>query len=198
MAGAATMVVIWGNILSFIGNVVALAVEVLVFDAFFPRNESRKKRWLCILLWCVIATFLSVSVGTKFGHTLKMLQEVALIYLFCVFLYQSRWDRRLFIVVTVYSVLFSYSHWFDELCMRISGFTYEEYIWNVPLYSIFFFLRCSFILVPQTATCKNTTKGLGPLIRCFPCLHTACAQAGIYLPGRATCMADLFIDSRSC
>lgn len=34
------MVVIWGNILSFIGNVVALAVEVLVFDAFFPRNES--------------------------------------------------------------------------------------------------------------------------------------------------------------
>lgn len=79
------MVVIWGNILSFIGNVVALAVEVLVFDAFFPRNESRKKRWLCILLWCVIATFLSVSVGTKFGYTLKMLQEVALIYLFCVF-----------------------------------------------------------------------------------------------------------------
>lgn len=69
------MVVIWGNILSFIGNVVALAVEVLVFDAFFPRNESRKKRWLCILLWCVIATFLSVSVGTKFGYTLKMLQE---------------------------------------------------------------------------------------------------------------------------
>lgn len=79
------MVVIWGNILSFIGNVVALAVEVLVFDAFFPRNESRKKRWLCILLWCVIATFLSVSVGTKFGYTLKMLQEVALIYLFCVY-----------------------------------------------------------------------------------------------------------------
>ena len=101
------MVVIWGNILSFIGNMVALAVEVLVFDAFFPRNESRKKRWLCILLCWVIATFLSVSVGTKFGYTLKMLQEVALIYLFCVFLYQSRWDRRLFIVVTVYSVLFS-------------------------------------------------------------------------------------------
>lgn len=146
------MVVIWGNILSFIGNMVALAVEVLVFDAFFPRNESRKKRWLYILLCWVIATFLSIFVGTKFGYTLKMLQEVALIYLFCVFLYQSRWDRRLFIVVTVYSVLFSYSHWFDELCMRISGFTYEEYIWNVPLYSIFFFLRCSFILALQRCT----------------------------------------------
>ena len=140
------MVVIWGNILSFIGNVVALAVEVLVFNAFFPRNEDRKSQWLCILLWWAIATFLSISVGTKFGYTFKMLQEVALIYLFCAFLYQSRWDRRLFIVVTVYSLLFSYGHWFDELCIHISGFTYEEYIWNVPLYSIFFFLRCSFIL----------------------------------------------------
>lgn len=200
------MVVIWGNILSFIGNVVALAVEVLVFNAFFPRNENRKSQWLCILLWWAIATFLSISVGTKFGYTLKMLQEVALIYLFCAFLYQSRRDRRLFIVVTVYSVLFSYNHWFDELCMRISGFTYEEYIWNVPLYSIFFFLRCSFILAfaflinkyPPTATCKNTAKGLGPFISFFPCLHTACTQAGIYLFGRTTCMADLFADSQSC
>lgn len=95
------MVVIWGNILSFIGNVVALAVEVLVFNAFFPRNEDRKSQWLCILLWWAIATFLSISVGTKFGYTLKMLQEVALIYLFCAFLYQSRRDRRLFIVVNI-------------------------------------------------------------------------------------------------
>lgn len=78
MAGAATMVVIWGNILSFIGNVFALAVEVLVFNAFFPRNENRKSQWLCILLWWAIATFLSISVGTKFGYTLTMLQEVAL------------------------------------------------------------------------------------------------------------------------
>ena len=193
------MVVIWGNILSFIGNVVALAVEVLVFDAFFPRNESRKKRWLCILLWCVIATFLSVSVGTKFGYTLKMLQEVALIYLFCVFLYQSRWDRRLFIVVTVYSVLFSYSHWFDELCMRISGFTYEEYIWNVPLYSIFFFLRCSFILAFAFLINKYSNRymqehnqGLGspyPLLSLF----AHCLYSGRYIPIRKNNVYGRFV-----
>ena len=55
------MVVIWGNILSFIGNVVALAVEVLVFDAFFPRNESRKNAMAlysfvvchCYILICI-------------------------------------------------------------------------------------------------------------------------------------------------
>lgn len=194
------MVVIWGNILSFIGNVVALAVEVLVFNAFFPRNESRKSQWLCILLWWAIATFLSLSVGTKLGYTLKMLQEVALIYLFCAFLYQSRWDRRLFIVVTVYSVLFSYSHWFDELCMRISGFTYEEYIWNVPLYSIFFFLRCSFILafafIKQISTTnrymQEHNQGLGspyPLLFLFA--HCLCS--GRYIPPRKNNVYGRFV-----
>lgn len=42
MAGTATMVVVWGNILSLIGNAFAQAVEILVFDAFFTRNENTK------------------------------------------------------------------------------------------------------------------------------------------------------------
>lgn len=193
------MVVIWGNILSFIGNVFALAVEVLVFNAFFPRNENRKSQWLCILLWWAIATFLSISVGTKFGYTLTMLQEVALIYLFCAFLYQSRWDRRLFIVVTVYSLLFSYSHWFDELCMRISGFTYEEYIWNVPLYSIFFLLRCSFILAfaflinkyhkPHMQEHNQVLGSPYPLLSLFA--HCLCS--GRYIPTRKNNVYGSFV-----
>ena len=93
MAGAATMVVVWGNILSLLGNVFAIAVDILVFDAFFPRNDNRKKRWSYILLFCLIFTSLSILIGTKLGYTFKMLQEIALIYVLCVFLYQSRWDR---------------------------------------------------------------------------------------------------------
>lgn len=50
MAGAATMVVIWGNILSFIGNVVALAVEVLVFNAFFLVMKTEKSMALYSLV----------------------------------------------------------------------------------------------------------------------------------------------------
>lgn len=60
MAGAATMVVIWGNILSFIGNVVALAVEVLVFDAFSLIMKAEKAMALysfvvchCYILICI-------------------------------------------------------------------------------------------------------------------------------------------------
>ena len=111
------MVVVWGNILSLWGNVFAIAVDILVFDAFFPHNDNRKKRWSYILLFCLIFTSLSILIGTKLGYTFKMLQEIALIYVLCVFLYQSRWDRRFFIVVTVYSVLFSYSHWFESFCL---------------------------------------------------------------------------------
>ena len=129
------MVVVFGNILSLLGNVFAIAVDILVFDAFFPRNDNRKKRWSYILLFCLIFTSLSILIGTKLGYTFKMLQEIVLIYVLCVFLYQSRWDRRFFIVVTVYSVLFSYSHWFESFCLYVGNLDYEEYIWNDPLYS---------------------------------------------------------------
>ena len=50
------MVVVWGNILSLWGNVFAIAVDILVFDAFFPHNDNRKKRWSYILLFCLIFT----------------------------------------------------------------------------------------------------------------------------------------------
>lgn len=129
------MVVVWGNILSLWGNVFAIAVDILVFDAFFPHNDNRKKRWSYILLFCLIFTSLSILIGTKLGYTFKMLQEIVLIYVLCVFLYQSRWDRRFFIVVTVYSVLFSYSHWFESFCLYAGNLDYEEYIYGMFLYT---------------------------------------------------------------
>lgn len=130
------MVVVWGNILSLWGNVFAIAVDILVFDAFFPHNDNRKKRWSYILLFCLIFTSLSILIGTKLGYTFKMLQEIALIYVLCVFLYQSRWDRRFFIVVTVYSVLFSYSHWFES-------FAYMLEIWTTKnIYGMFLYTPC--------------------------------------------------------
>lgn len=78
------MVVVWGNILSLIGNAFAQAVEILVFDAFFTRNENTKNRWLYILLWWGISTFSAVAIGTKFGYTFKMLQEICVpVHILC-------------------------------------------------------------------------------------------------------------------
>lgn len=130
------MVVVWGNILSLLGNVFAIAVDILVFDAFFPRNDNRKKRWSYILLFCLIFTSLSILIGTKLGYTFKMLQEIALIYVLCVFLYQSRWDRRFFIVVTVYSVYF-------PTVTGSSPFAYMLEIWTTKnIYGMFLYTPC--------------------------------------------------------
>ena len=67
MAGTATMVVVWGNILSLIGNAFAQAVEILVFDAFFHSQREFKKSLAYILLWWGISTFSAIAIGTKFG-----------------------------------------------------------------------------------------------------------------------------------
>ena len=127
------MVVVWGNILSLWGNVFAIAVDILVFDAFFPHNDNRKKRWSYILLFCLIFTSLSILIGTKLGYTFKMLQEIVLIYVLCVFLYQSRWDRRFFIVVTVYS----------PTVTGLSPFAYMLEIWTTKnIYGMFLYTPC--------------------------------------------------------
>lgn len=193
------MVVVWGNILSLWGNVFAIAVDILVFDAFFPHNDNRKKRWSYILLFCLIFTSLSILIGTKLGYTFKMLQEIALIYVLCVFLYQSRWDRRFFIVVTVYSVLFSYSHWFESFCLYVGNLDYEEYIWNVPLYSVLFFVR-GFISLFVALIIKNIiilyTQGLMqalgfPYLLYFLFAHCLCS--GRYIPTRKNNVYGRFV-----
>lgn len=46
------------------------------------------------------------------------------------------------------AVLYSSAYWLDALCMYALNLTYEEYIWNVPLYSAVFLLRpLSFLVV---------------------------------------------------
>ena len=170
------MVELWGNLLSLIGSIVSAWIGLILFDAFFPRKKFGKSYCFFVTLGISVFFVFSLFVGSSFGYASKILFEVASYYALCALLYQSRWDRRLFIVVTVYSVLFSYSHWFDELCMRISGFTYEEYIWNVPLYSIFFFLRCSFILAfaflinkyHKPLHARTQPRARGPLSAAFP------------------------------
>lgn len=170
------MVIVWGNILSFIGNTIAMAINIIVFDAFFPQGGDKKSRCAYILLWLMLSTFLSIVIGTKYGYSFKMLQEVALIYIFCALLYQSRWDRRLFIVVTVYAVLFSYSYWFESIFLYFGNWEYEEYIWNIPLYSAVFFVRgflslCIALLIRKyhhPLHTRTQTSAWVPLSAVFP------------------------------
>lgn len=135
------MVEAWGNILSIIGNTVSVLTEIILFDSFFPRKKSGRSYWLLVTVGVFTISMFSFLIGSNSGYTLKILVEVTFYYILCAVLYQSRWDRRLFITVTTYAVLYASAHWLDTLCMYTLNLSYKEYIWNVPLYSMVFILR---------------------------------------------------------
>ena len=135
------MVELWGNTLSFIGSLFGILIDTILFDAFFPRKRPERYYWPLIVTGTFIIFMFSILVGNRFGYTFAILFEIAVYYLLCAFLYQSRWDRRLFVVVTNYAILYSASYWGDALCIFFLDLTYEEYVWNIPLYSVAFILR---------------------------------------------------------
>lgn len=129
------MVEFWGIIISIIGNVFAVSIDTILFDAFFPRKRHGTAYRLLLVVWISAFTLLSLLVGSRLGYSFKMLYELAICYIMCAGLYQSRWDRRLFVIVTVYAVLFSSSYWFDRLFVSVLKISHQEYVWNIPLYS---------------------------------------------------------------
>ena len=141
MAGAADMVEAWGNVLSIIGNTVSVLTGIILFDSFFPRKKSGKSYWLLVAVGVFTISMFSFFIGSNSGYTLKILVEVAFYYILCAVLYQSRWDRRFFIAVTTYAVLYASAYWLDTLCMYTLNLSYTEYVGNIPLYSMVFILR---------------------------------------------------------
>ena len=137
------MVELWGNLLSLIGSIVSAWIGLILLDAFFPRKKFGKSYCFFVTLGISVFFVFSLFVGSSFGYASKILFEVASYYALCALLYQS-----LFVIVTTYAVLYSSAYWLDALCMYALNLTYEEYIWNVPLYSAVFLLRpLSFLVV---------------------------------------------------
>lgn len=134
------MVELWGNVLSLIGNIVTLGVQIALCDSFFPRKNRGNLHWLIVAAEVLAISVFSIFVGSNYGYTLKILFEVALYYVLCITLYLSRWDRCLFVIVTTYAVLYSASYWTNSICMSLLHLSHEEYIWNIPLYSAVFLL----------------------------------------------------------
>ncbi|WP_298730390.1 GHKL domain-containing protein [uncultured Subdoligranulum sp.] len=135
------MVEFWGNVLSLVGNIVSLGVQIVLCDSFFPRKNRGNLYWLIVAVGFLVGSVFSIFVGSGHGYTLKILFEVALYYVLCIILYQGRWDRCLFVIVTTYAVLYSASYWTNSICMLLLHLTHEEYIWNIPLYSAVLIFR---------------------------------------------------------
>lgn len=141
------MVEIWGNVLSLIGSIVSLGVQIALCDSFFPRKNRGNLHWIIVAIEVLAISVFSIFVSSSYGYTLKILFEVTLYYVLCITLYQSRWDRCLFVIVTTYAVLYSASYWTNSLCTSLFHLSHEEYIWNIPLYSSVFLLRLALLLV---------------------------------------------------
>ena len=122
-------------------------IWVILLDSFFPRKKDKSVHWLFVVIGFLAISVFSVLIGSGFGYTLKMLFEVTLYTTLCAILYQSRWDRRLFVVVTCYAVLYSVSYWTNAVCILLLHLTYEEYVWNIPLYSSVFLSRALMLIV---------------------------------------------------
>ena len=141
------MVELWGNLLSLVGNIAGMWVWVILLDSFFPRKKDKSVHWLFVVIGFLAISVFSVFIGSSFGYILKMLFEVTLYTTLCAILYQSRWDRRLFVVVTCYAVLYSVSYWTNTICILLLDLTHEEYVWNIPLYSSVFLSRALMLIV---------------------------------------------------
>lgn len=140
------MVDLWGTFLALLGNLITSVVFVLLLGCFFPRRPFRWAYPAAILFLFLFNTLYPVLVGSTYGYSLRMASEVLANWLCCAIWFRGRWDRHLFVVVTMYAALYSINYWLDYLFYFFSGTSYEAYIWNIPLYSLAFLFRLTFLM----------------------------------------------------
>ena len=146
------MIEYWGTFLTIVCAAIATVAFLTFFDAFFERKQMGGKYWCAVLL--LFASFALISLAIHGNIFLQMTLEITLEYIFCSAIYRSRWDRRFFLVATIYAISFSSSYWINQLFLTLSGQSYEEYLWNIPLYSVRV-LTGAFLLLILAATVKQ-------------------------------------------
>ena len=149
------MIELWGTFLSFLGTAAAIRSILSFHGSFFARRWLGKKYYAGVLCLYILSMTLVMSVSPESG--LGRILDIILSFTFCMLLHQCRWDRCFFVVFTVYIIFVSLSYWRDQFCMAIFDLSYEEYVWNIPLYSISF-LSGVFLLLFLSAIVKRLHK----------------------------------------
>ena len=135
------MLEVWGVILSLFNAVTTTVGIVLIFESFFHRRCRGKQFWGVLLLWCLCGIFLQF--GPWSGNTaLVMAASGSLLNAVLILtMYRARWDRAFFVAVTAYALGTAPNYWIDRIAMALFGLTYDELVWNIPLYSVVFVVR---------------------------------------------------------
>ena len=97
-----------GYVLSIFLNALQTWLYTKLWDSFFIRRFSGRKFWSYWLLWTAITTVIINVLPYDYDYIniLRFLIEIALDYAMSLTLYRSRWDRRLFVVITGYPAFF--------------------------------------------------------------------------------------------
>lgn len=135
------MLEVWSAVLSLFNSVTNAAGEVLIFESFFHRRCGKKRFWGVLLLWYLCG--LCLQFGPWSGKTaLVMAAGCSLLNAVLILtLYWARWDRAFFVAVTAYVLCSVPNYWMDRIAMALFGLTYDELVWNIPLYSAVFVVR---------------------------------------------------------
>lgn len=132
-----------GYVLSILMNALHTWLLTKLWDSFFTRRFNGKQFWAYWLLWTAIITVVLNVLPNDYDYSniIRFLIEIAHEYAMSLMLYRSRWDRRLFVVITSYACFFSISVLTEKAWLLYSGMTRTEYVYNKPLYTAFIFLR---------------------------------------------------------
>lgn len=130
-----------GYVLSILMNALQTWLLTKLWDSFFTRRFNGKQFWAYWLLWTAIITVVLNVLPNDYDYSniIRFLIEIAHEYAMSLMLYRSRWDRRLFVVITGYACFFSISVLTEKAWLLYSGMTRTEYVYNKPLYTAFIF-----------------------------------------------------------
>lgn len=135
------MLEVWSILLSFFNSVTSAVGMVLIFESFFHRRCRGKRFWEILLLWYFCNVCLQF--GPWSGQTALVMSVGSCLVNFALILasYRARWDRAFFVAVTAYALGSAPNYWMDRIAMVLFGLTYDELVWNIPLYSAVFVAR---------------------------------------------------------
>lgn len=173
-----------GYVLSILMNALRTWLLTKLWDSFFTRRFNGKQFWAYWLLWTAIITVVLNVLPNDYDYSniIRFLIEIAHEYAMNLMLYRSRWDRRLFVVITGYACFLSISVLPEKAWLLYSGMTRTEYVYNKPLYTAFIFLRglclvAFVILVRHFHTPPRKTESRAHGYRhqhCSHCVHCLC------------------------
>lgn len=139
------MIDAWGSFLSVFCSFLVLVGMLSFFDSFFMRRLTGRRYQAGVLCFSALELLLVFNVHHR--TWLQIPLELMINLGMGAVLYQALWDR-VFFVVTMFSVIgYSSRYWHDQLIMALSGLSYEEYVWNIPLYSLNLVLGATMMLL---------------------------------------------------